>query len=99
MLVLGGGVIGLSAAWRARERGMSVTVLERASTGRGTSHVAAGMLAPVAEAEFGEGGRRLLELGLRSAEMWPAFAAQLEQAAGAEVGLMQTGTLLRRARR
>ncbi len=39
-------------------------------------------------------GSRLLELGLRSAEMWPGFAAELEQAAGANVGLLQTGTLV-----
>jgi glycine oxidase len=94
VLVLGGGVIGLSVAWRARERGMSVTVLERDATGRGTSHVAAGMLAPVAEVEFGEAGRRLLELGLRSAEIWPAFASDLQAVAGADVGLMKTGTLI-----
>ena len=94
VVVLGAGVIGLSVAWRARERGMSVTVLERDAIGAGASRVAAGMLAPVAEVEFGEAGRRLLELGLRSAEMWPAFAAELEAAAGVEVGLMRTGTLL-----
>jgi glycine oxidase len=94
VVVVGGGVIGLSVAWRARQQGLSVTVLERGAIGRGTSHVAAGMLAPVAEAEFGEAGRRLLELGLRSAEMWPAFAAELEAAASMEVGLMNTGTLL-----
>jgi glycine oxidase len=94
LLVIGGGVIGLSIAWRARERGMSVTVIERGEAGRGTSYVAAGMLAPVAEVEFGEDGRRLLELGLRSAELWPAFAAALEGAAGIEVGLMRSGTML-----
>jgi len=94
LLVLGGGVIGLSAAWRARERGMSVTVLERDTAGGGTSRVAAGMLAPVAEVEFGEAGRRILELGLRSAEIWPAFASALEAVAGRDVGLMRTGTLL-----
>ncbi len=94
LLVVGGGVIGLSVAWRAREQGMSVTVLERELTGHGTSRVAAGMLAPVAEVEFGEGGRRVLELGLRSAEMWPTFAADLEARAGTEVGLMRTGTLV-----
>jgi glycine oxidase len=93
-VVLGGGVIGMSVAWRARERGMSVTVLERDAIGQGTSYVAAGMLAPVAEVEFGAAGRRLLDLGLRSAEMWPAFASELEAVAGAEVGFMRTGTLL-----
>jgi glycine oxidase len=94
VLVLGGGVIGLSVAWLLRERGMSVTVLERDTAGRGTSYVAAGMLAPVAEAEFGDGGRRQLELGMRSAQMWPEFAARLEALAGSRVGLMSTGTLL-----
>jgi len=94
LVVVGGGVIGLTLAWRASERGMSVTVLERHGTGQGTSHVAAGMLAPVAEVEFGEAGRHMLELGLRSAEIWPAFVSDLEAAAGVEVGLMRTGTLL-----
>jgi glycine oxidase len=94
LLVIGGGVIGMTIAWRARQRGMSVTLLDRDATGGGTSRVAAGMLAPVAEAEFGEAGRQLLELGLRSADMWPAFAGELQAAAGAELGFMRTGTLL-----
>ncbi|HLB21487.1 MAG TPA: glycine oxidase ThiO [Solirubrobacteraceae bacterium] len=94
VLVVGGGVIGLSVAWRAAQRGMSVTLLERDTIGGGTSRVAAGMLAPVAEAEFGEAGRRLLELGLRSADMWPAFAQDLQAASGQQVGLLRTGMLL-----
>jgi len=94
VVIVGGGIIGLSAAWRTRAKGLSVTLLERDTVGRGTSYVAAGMLAPVAEAEFGAAGRRLLELGLRSAEMWPGFAAELESASGEEVGLLRTGTLL-----
>jgi glycine oxidase len=52
------------------------------------------MLAPVAEAEFGESGRRVLELGLRSAELWPQFAEQLQLAASTDVGFLRTGTLL-----
>jgi glycine oxidase len=93
VVVVGGGIIGLAIAWRARQRGMTVTVLERGEIGRGASHVAAGMLAPVAEVEFGLAGRRMLELGLRSAEIWPDFASELE-AAAAPVGLVKTGTLL-----
>ncbi len=93
--VVGGGIIGLAVAWRARLRGMSVVVLERGVIGgECASGVAAGMLAPVSEVEFGEAGRRLLELGLRSARMWPGFAAELVQDAGIEVGLRQSGTLL-----
>jgi glycine oxidase len=94
LLVIGGGVIGLAIAWRAREQGISVTVLERDATGGGASRVAAGMLAPVAEAEFGEDGRRLLELGLRSAALWPAFAERLQAAGGQDVGYVRSGTLL-----
>ena len=94
VVVVGGGVIGLAVAWRARQAGMTVTVLERDTVGAGTSHVAAGMLAPVAEVEFGEAGRRLLELGLRSARIWPTFAAELEAAGETTVGLIETGTLL-----
>jgi len=82
--VIGGGVIGLAAAWRAAQRGHSVCVLERGALGAGASHVAAGMLAPVSEADPGE--LALLELGLRSARAWPAFAAELAEAAGCAGG-------------
>jgi glycine oxidase len=92
--IVGGGIIGLAVAWRACAKGLSVTVLERDAVGQGTSHVAAGMLAPVAEVEFGDAGQAVLELGLRSAEMWPEFAAELERASGEEVGLRRTGTLV-----
>jgi len=94
VLVVGGGIIGLAIAWRARQAGMTVTVLERDRAGSGTSSVAAGMLAPVAEVEFGAAGGRLLELGLRSVSMWSAFASELEAASGGRVGLLRTGTLL-----
>jgi glycine oxidase len=94
VVIVGGGIIGLAIAWRARQAGMSVVVLERDRVGWGTSRVAAGMLAPVAEVEFGEGGRRVLELGLCSAAMWPAFARELEERTGVSVGLMATGTLV-----
>ncbi len=50
------------------------------------------MLAPVAEADAGE--RALLELGLRSAAAWPAFAQELQEASGKEVGYRESGTLV-----
>ncbi len=94
VVVVGGGIIGLAVAWRLRGRGLSVTLLERERVGGATSRVAAGMLAPVAEVEFGEAGRRVLDLGLRSAELWPGFAAELAEASGSEVRLLASGTLL-----
>jgi len=88
--VAGGGLIGLAVAWRAAQRGLSVTVVDDA-LGAGASFAAAGMLAPVSEAAYGE--ERLLELCRASLERFPAFAAEVEQAAGVDVGLRTAGTL------
>jgi glycine oxidase len=49
------------------------------------------MLAPATEAEFGEDA--LAGLGLRSAERFPAFCAELARASGRDPGLRRTGTL------
>ena len=53
VIVVGGGVIGLSVAWQAATAGMAVTVVDP-GPGRGAGWAAAGMLAPVGEAHFGE---------------------------------------------
>jgi glycine oxidase len=92
VVVIGGGAIGLAVAWRIAQRGRTVCLLERGELGAGTSHVAAGMLAPVTEADPGE--LALLELGLRSARAWPAFAAELRAASGADPGLRRCGALV-----
>ncbi|HEV3093070.1 MAG TPA: glycine oxidase ThiO [Solirubrobacteraceae bacterium] len=94
LAIVGGGIVGLSVAWRAAQSGLSVAVVERGELGGGATHVAAGMLAPVSEVEFGEAGRGVLELGMRSAAMWPQFAAELERAGEVEVGLRRSGTLV-----
>jgi glycine oxidase len=79
-------------AWRASARGLSVVVLERGDLATETSHVAAGMLAPVAEADAGE--RPLLALGLQSAQRWPAFAAELGDVTGLDIDFRRCGTLM-----
>ncbi len=90
-LVVGGGVIGLACAWRAAERGLEVCVLERDEPGAGASGVAAGMLAPVGEAWWGE--QELLSLNLASHRLWPEFAAELAAKSGAETGYRRIGAL------
>jgi glycine oxidase len=67
-------------------------VLDRGELGRGTSHVSAGMLAPISEADAGE--QALLRLGLESARAWPAFAEELREASGVDVDYRAQGTLL-----
>src|SRR5256885_5153200 len=96
-VVVGGGLIGMACAWRAAERGMSVAVLERAQPGAGASGVAAGMLAPVTEADFGE--QALLALNRESAAMWPAFAAELSERSGIDTGYRLSGAIVAAADR
>ncbi|MFC5995402.1 glycine oxidase ThiO [Pseudonocardia hispaniensis] len=91
LAVIGGGVIGLSCAWRAAADGWTVTVVDPAPRS-GASWVAGGMLAPVTEAWPGE--EDLLALGVESVARWPAFAAAAGEAAGAPVGLRSDGTIV-----
>ena len=83
--VVGGGAIGLACAWRAQQRGARVVVIDAGEPGAWS--VAAGMLAPVSEAEFGE--RALAELGVESARRYAAFCAELE-----DPGYRTSGTLV-----
>jgi glycine oxidase len=50
-IVMGGGIIGCSVAWRLAAEGIVTTVLERGRVGQEASWAAAGMIAPQAEAE------------------------------------------------
>jgi glycine oxidase len=91
LVVVGGGVIGLSCAWRAAQRGASVAVLERSRPPAGATRVAAGMLAPVGELTFGE--PELLQMTLAAAELYPEFVAELESATGLSTGFDRIGAL------
>jgi glycine oxidase len=92
VVVIGGGVIGLAIGWRALRRGLHVTLLERGEPGAGTSRVAAGMIAPVAEAALSE--QRLLALSLASARAYPAFVEELGEESGRDPGYLTCGTLM-----
>ena len=90
VVIAGGGVIGTAIAWRAAAAGLDVVLADPAQ-GDGASLVAAGMLAPVSEALFGEGA--LLRVNLLALARFPSFAAELEQVTGRRVGLRREGTL------
>jgi glycine oxidase len=90
VVIAGGGVIGTAIAWRAATAGLDVVVVDPARRDA-ASLVAAGMLAPVSEALFGEGA--LLRINLLAVRRFPSFAAELEELIGRQVGLRREGTL------
>ena len=91
VIVVGGGLIGAAIAWRASLAGLNVTLVDDARRSR-ASWAAAGMLAPVAEVSYGE--EPLLGLSLRSADRYPGFVADLQEATGLDVGYRACGSLL-----
>jgi glycine oxidase len=93
VVVVGAGAVGLAVAWRAAQRGLGVTVLERADvSGAGTSAVAAGMLAPISETIATE--LPLMRLGLAAVNAYPEFVEELGDASGMDPGYLRCGTLL-----
>jgi glycine oxidase len=90
-IVVGAGLIGLTCAWRAAAAGLRVCVLDRERPGAGASGVAAGMLAPVGELDFGQ--ERPLTLNLEASRLFPGFVADLERASGVDVGYRTCGAL------
>jgi glycine oxidase len=90
-LIIGGGIIGCSIAWRLAQAGMQVTVLDRSAPGGEASSAAAGMLAPLGEMVE---PRTFSELCVASRSLYPSFAAEIEEASGHHVGYRSDGSLL-----
>lgn len=67
-------------------------IYDKGGIGAGASHAAAGMLAAGVETEPGE--LELLTLNLLSQRHWPAFAAEVEEASGQDIGYRDDGTLV-----
>jgi glycine oxidase len=88
---VGGGVIGLASAWRSARAGLSVALVDP-EPGHGATWAAAGMLAPVTEAHYGE--EALVRLNLTAAQLWPDFARELEAESALPVGYLQHGTVV-----
>jgi glycine oxidase len=90
LLVIGAGAIGLSAAWRAAQRGLRVCVVERDRPGAGATPAAAGLLAPTDPDEW-RGARGAFNIAAMAE--WPAFAAELEQAGDGPIAYRRDGAL------
>jgi glycine oxidase len=91
VVIVGGGVIGLSIARELALRSLrNVTVIERGEFGKEASWAAGGILAPQVEADRADA---FFELAHASRDLYPAFARALQDETGLDVQLEQTGTL------
>ncbi|MFT9848152.1 glycine oxidase ThiO [Aneurinibacillus sp. REN35] len=90
VIIVGGGVIGVSIAYQLSKRGKKVAVLERDTIGAHASSAAGGMLG--AQVEFTEPGP-LVDLSLRSRAMFKELAEELRAASDIDIGLNESGML------
>jgi glycine oxidase len=90
--VAGGGIIGLAIAHELAGRGRFVVVLDHAGRPGISTPAAAGMLAPVAEADVELPG--LCEFRRWSHSLYPEFVAAVEALADTDCGFRTEGTLL-----
>jgi glycine oxidase len=98
VIVVGGGVVGCAVAWFLAREGVSVTLLERGEIAGEASGAAAGMLAPLIEADpETASGRCFLRWGRRSLGLFPRLVEELCESAGVDPEYRTSG-LLRVAR-
>lgn len=90
IVIIGGGIIGCASAYHLTRAGARVLVLERDHLAAGASGVAAGMLAPQAEATADDA---LFALNLRGRAAHPPLAAALLEEVGLDVECRLTGIL------
>jgi len=90
VIIVGGGIIGMSLAITLRKRGATVLVVDRGEPGREASYAAGGMLVDCPL----ETPPALQRLATASAHMYPEFARELEIESGRKVDLRDHGTIL-----
>jgi len=92
VLIIGGGIIGLSIAWRLIGIGKKVVVVDKRNLGKEASWAAAGMLSGRLDLKPSE--KRLLPIFEKSHHAWPKFAKELENKSGKRIGYRKEGTLM-----
>jgi glycine oxidase len=104
VLIVGGGLIGSSIAWRLARKGAQVTIADAGNLGGEASPAGAGMLSP--RAEFDKPSV-WLDLGIESMRLYPSFVEELRTETGIdtdfrmfspEEGIVDPADLLRALR-
>jgi glycine oxidase len=92
VVVIGGGIAGLSVGLRLRDSGCDVVVLERARPGRGATWASGGMIA--ATAENADETTDEARFARHAASLWPDFAAEIEKRSGQPIAFRRDGALI-----
>ena len=91
VVIVGGGVIGLTIARALRKRGVrDVVLMERGQLGAEASWAAGGILGPQIESDRADD---FFQLACASRDLYPAFANALNEESGTDVELDAAGTL------
>jgi glycine oxidase len=91
VIVIGGGIIGCTVAWRLAREGARVTIIERSEPGAEASSAAAGQLVPEA-GRYG-GNDALLDHWLAALRMYPDYVASIQEATGMSFEYRTVGRL------
>ena len=91
VVIIGGGIVGLTTAREAARAGMAVTVVDPTPT-HGASFAAAGMIAPLTEYHIGD--ERLAPMLIEAARIWPAYARAIADESDLPSGFVAHGTVV-----
>ena len=91
IIVVGAGIVGCAIAYELARRGAAVEVVDqRQPVGMGATQASAGVLAPYIEARD---GNPLLDLGVRSLDLFDEFVARASSASGIAIPYRRSGTI------
>ncbi len=90
VVIVGGGVIGASAAFELAAENLRIAIVDRQQPGQEASWAAGGMLSPAPHAP---GDIPLVPLGRESLGLYPEFVGAVEEASGKPAGFARGGTL------
>jgi glycine oxidase len=90
VIIIGGGAVGCATAWTLAREGLRVLLLERNDLASEASGAAAGMLAPLAEADS---PGPFLRFGLESLRIYPDLCQELWDRSGIDPEYVRSGIL------
>src|SRR4051794_16583697 len=90
IIVVGAGIVGAAIAHELARRGASVEIVDERAVGMGATQASAGVLAPYIEAPA---DGPLLDLTVRSLNLYDAFVERVIADSGVPVSYRRTGTL------